>query len=168
VHLPAPRGPISDRVIAALRQDPAAARRLDPDLSAVLPVADPLRDEDFQLALWVLYELHYRGFEGVDERWEWHPDTLGGRAELEAVLERGLRGATRELLSVVADEDADVVDQMRRLIDAADGPDVPRFVQREATREQFLELMRAAGLATPRQHLLTGGIAALYRGEVVR
>ncbi|MCA8952129.1 MAG: ubiquinone/menaquinone biosynthesis methyltransferase [Planctomycetes bacterium] len=33
-------------------------------------------------------------------------------------------------------------------------------------REQFLALMSAAGLAAPKQVLLTGGIAALYRGEV--
>ncbi|MBX3461781.1 MAG: bifunctional demethylmenaquinone methyltransferase/2-methoxy-6-polyprenyl-1,4-benzoquinol methylase UbiE [Planctomycetes bacterium] len=33
-------------------------------------------------------------------------------------------------------------------------------------REQFLDLMRAAGLRTPTLRLLTGGIAALYRGEV--
>jgi demethylmenaquinone methyltransferase/2-methoxy-6-polyprenyl-1,4-benzoquinol methylase len=33
-------------------------------------------------------------------------------------------------------------------------------------REDFLELMRAAGLQAPRMRLLTGGIAALYRGEV--
>ena len=33
-------------------------------------------------------------------------------------------------------------------------------------REQFLDLMRAAGLNAPRQRLLTGGIAAIYRGEV--
>ncbi len=33
-------------------------------------------------------------------------------------------------------------------------------------REAFLQLMREAGLQTPRMQLLTGGIAALYRGEV--
>lgn len=35
-------------------------------------------------------------------------------------------------------------------------------------REQFLELMTKAGLLSPRMRLLTGGIAALYRGEVRR
>jgi demethylmenaquinone methyltransferase/2-methoxy-6-polyprenyl-1,4-benzoquinol methylase len=33
-------------------------------------------------------------------------------------------------------------------------------------RDDFLALMRAAGLRAPRMQLLTGGIAALYRGEV--
>jgi demethylmenaquinone methyltransferase/2-methoxy-6-polyprenyl-1,4-benzoquinol methylase len=34
-------------------------------------------------------------------------------------------------------------------------------------RQEFLELMRSAGLRQPRMRLLTGGIAAIYRGEVV-
>ena len=33
-------------------------------------------------------------------------------------------------------------------------------------RDAFLELMRTAGLQSPRMRILTGGIAALYRGEV--
>ena len=33
-------------------------------------------------------------------------------------------------------------------------------------RDEFLALMRAAGLASPRFGLLTGGVAAIYRGEV--
>lgn len=39
-------------------------------------------------------------------------------------------------------------------------------VQAFPERAAFLELMREAGLGTPRQRLLTGGIAAIYRGEV--
>jgi len=35
-------------------------------------------------------------------------------------------------------------------------------------RDDFLLLMREAGLQSPRMRLLTGGIAALYRGEVSR
>jgi demethylmenaquinone methyltransferase/2-methoxy-6-polyprenyl-1,4-benzoquinol methylase len=33
-------------------------------------------------------------------------------------------------------------------------------------RDEFLALMAAAGLTAPRMKTLTGGIAALYRGEV--
>lgn len=35
-------------------------------------------------------------------------------------------------------------------------------------RQEFLDLMAAAGLGSGRMRLLTGGIAALYRGEVTR
>ena len=141
MHLPASRGPLSNRVITALRAGVGARRGRDLDMRADLAVSDPLRDEDFQLALWVLYELHFRGFGDVDERCEWEPGLLRGRAQLEAVFEQALRDATEDLLATVPGDDVGVVDQIRWLIDAADGPDIPRFVQREATREQFLELM---------------------------
>jgi len=39
-------------------------------------------------------------------------------------------------------------------------------VQAFPEREHFLELMQEAGLRSPRQRLLSGGIAAIYRGEV--
>lgn len=45
---------------------------------------------------------------------------------------------------------------------------LPASVLAFPEREQFLELMRRAGLAEPRCCLLTLGIAALYRGEVRR
>jgi demethylmenaquinone methyltransferase / 2-methoxy-6-polyprenyl-1,4-benzoquinol methylase len=43
---------------------------------------------------------------------------------------------------------------------------LPESVMRFPEREGFLDLMRQAGLASPRAHILTGGIAAIYRGEV--
>jgi hypothetical protein len=52
---------------------------------------DALAGEDGALALYCLYELHYRGFAGVDERWEWEPSLLRLRAELEDDLEARLR-----------------------------------------------------------------------------
>ena len=51
---------------------------------------DPLSDEDLQLALYLCYELHYRGLDGVDERWEWEPSLLALRARLEARFEDAL------------------------------------------------------------------------------
>ncbi len=38
---------------------------------------------DLQLALYMCYELHYRGFAGVDPSWEWNPGLLHLRAQLE-------------------------------------------------------------------------------------
>jgi hypothetical protein len=50
-----------------------------------LPTAgdDPVTGEDSALALHVLYELHYRRFAGVDDRWEWEPSLLAARRRLE-------------------------------------------------------------------------------------
>ena len=49
--------------------------------------ADPLDDDDFQLALYCCYELHYRGLPGVPEGWEWEPSLLRWRGALERRLE---------------------------------------------------------------------------------
>ncbi len=138
--LPDPRGPISERIVTALRESAPGSHDVHLEVVANLPSRDSLRDDDLQLALWVLYELHYRGFDDVDDACEWDPEMLRARAVLEDVFEADLRATTDGLLHQV-DPDGDVVDEIRRLIDEVTGPDVSRFVQREASREQFLELM---------------------------
>src|SRR5215208_2765970 len=85
-ELPAPRGELSAWLIERLREP---ALLLD-DPPLVEP-ADPLIDDDFQLSLYVLYELHYRGFRGVDQDWEWEPGLLRVRAGLERTFEAAVR-----------------------------------------------------------------------------
>ena len=85
--LPAARGEVSAGVIDALRRAP---RR-----PAVMPVravrrASPYGD-DLQLALYLCYELHYRGIAGVSDRWEWDPALLELRGEMEARFLGALR-----------------------------------------------------------------------------
>ncbi|HET7490202.1 MAG TPA: iron-containing redox enzyme family protein [Acidimicrobiales bacterium] len=79
-RLPLPRGPRSERLVAVLRRRPHDPGRL-PDGD------DALDGEDTPLAIHVLYELHYRGFDGVDERWEWEPGLLRERRRLEEEFE---------------------------------------------------------------------------------
>jgi hypothetical protein len=84
-QLPLPRGPISDWLITALSLPPT---RLDiPPVST----ADAIVDEDLQLALYCCYELHYQGFSGVADNWEWEPSLLEFRRQLEAAFEKHLR-----------------------------------------------------------------------------
>ncbi|GAA0282232.1 iron-containing redox enzyme family protein [Cryptosporangium japonicum] len=92
-------------------------------------------DEDLQLALWVLYELHYRGFDGVDPDWEWDPQLLALRARLEAHFVDGLRAA------VPAPPDAPVARALSTLANADTGPSMSRFLQRKATLAQFREFV---------------------------
>ncbi|MGW6025285.1 iron-containing redox enzyme family protein [Streptomyces sp. NPDC055099] len=75
--LPAPRGELSDDVLAALQRNEPAC--LPPDRARH---ADPYGD-DLQLALYVLYELHYQGFKGVGDDREWDPGLLTLRHVLE-------------------------------------------------------------------------------------
>jgi Iron-containing redox enzyme len=46
---------------------------------------------DLQLALYMCYELHYRGFAGVDPTWEWNPGLLHLRAQMERTFLAGVR-----------------------------------------------------------------------------
>lgn len=79
------RGELSHAAIEALRS--GAPPVYTP--GAVLK-ADPW-GEDLQLALYVLYEPHYRGFEGVDDAREWDPDLLRLRRALEDRFLHALR-----------------------------------------------------------------------------
>jgi hypothetical protein len=81
---PEPRGPRSEHLLAHLRHRAH-------DLRAFPAAEDHALDgEDTPLTLHLLYELHYRGLQGVDERWEWQPSLLAARADLEAEVESAL------------------------------------------------------------------------------
>ncbi|MGW4746545.1 iron-containing redox enzyme family protein [Streptomyces sp. NPDC004290] len=79
------RGPLSAAVVRALRSGEAPPYGADASAEA-----DPW-GEDLQLALYLLYELHYRGFAGVDDAREWDPDLLRLRRALEARFLRAMR-----------------------------------------------------------------------------
>ncbi|ADH68870.1 MULTISPECIES: iron-containing redox enzyme family protein [Nocardiopsis] len=80
--LPAPRGPLSEAVMDALRGNRTGFPAVD---------GSPPYGEDLQLALYCCYELHYRGFGGVDADREWDPALLTLRAELEGAFLGALR-----------------------------------------------------------------------------
>ncbi|HVS98879.1 MAG TPA: iron-containing redox enzyme family protein [Solirubrobacterales bacterium] len=130
--LPDPVGPLTEGLFGALAEAPGSR---PPDAGAVAS-ADPLADLDLQLALYVAYELHYAGFEGVDEGWEWEPDLLAFRAALEAPFE----AAVAELVPAAsAAEAASVPEALQRIVAADDGPPLSRRLERHGTREQMLE-----------------------------
>jgi Iron-containing redox enzyme len=132
--LPTPRGATTDALLHELRRPPH-------HLPAIaLPAgADPLADEDLQLALYLCYELHYRGLPGVDERWEWSPSLLALRQALEERFETALRDAVGPLEEPPAPEEFDVA--LRTLEESDDAPSVSRHIEREATADQVLEFL---------------------------
>src|SRR4051794_30777819 len=84
MRLPKPRGPVSAALCADLSAGSTSSpRTLAAAEGLAATGADPLTDEDLQLSLAICYELHYRGFEDVDDGWEWQPDLLRLRAGLE-------------------------------------------------------------------------------------
>ena len=134
--LPEPAGPLTERLFALLRGEPGRVDAGVPDVESAS--AEPLADDDFQLALYSLYELHYRGFSGVSERWEWDPELLGLRAHLEAIFEEQLIACVPAQRAVPA-TDMDLA--LRAILDADDGTSLSRHLQTRASRAQFTEFV---------------------------
>ncbi|GAA3801864.1 iron-containing redox enzyme family protein [Nocardioides panacisoli] len=89
--LPKACGPLSEGVIRALTADPSDPPRSVPVHDDLGHPVDPLVDRDFQLALWMLYELHYRGFPGVPADLEWDPLLIAARQPMERAFEAAVR-----------------------------------------------------------------------------
>ncbi|GAA2595837.1 iron-containing redox enzyme family protein [Actinomadura fulvescens] len=128
--LPEPRGPLSEAVLAMLRRSPQSAGSGSPS-PATVAGADPL-GEDLQLALYVCYELHYRGFAGVAAGWEWEPSLLAVRAS----MEREFLGSLREHVPG-GDDVAGVIDEL--LVEPVDADGVSRHLRDSGERWQLRE-----------------------------
>ncbi|MER7838182.1 iron-containing redox enzyme family protein [Streptomyces sp. NPDC096040] len=97
--VPEPRGALSAAVTARLRgSDPGSM----PSPAGSSPYGD-----DLQLALYVLYELHYQGFEGVSEDLEWDSRLLALRGAIE----------DRFLSALRTDVPIDATDTARQALD---------------------------------------------------
>jgi hypothetical protein len=132
MRLPQDRGPISKHVIETL------AEHREAELTELGPRV--LDDPDAQLALWILYELHYRGFDDLRDR-EWDLGLIGLRRALEERFEQELRDAVAPALAALPTS-GDVEKLLPALIDADDGPPLAGFLQRDASREQVLDFLR--------------------------
>ncbi len=131
--IPEPRGPASALLIEQLQRPPHEL----PAPEVPRP-ANALGDDDLQLALYLCYELHYRGLDGVDAAWEWEPSLIGLRGTLEASFEQALLEALGPPAETPA---ADEMDLALRAVGDEDGPSVSRYIEREAPLEHVLEFL---------------------------
>jgi hypothetical protein len=95
-------------------------------------------EEDLHLTLFVCYELAYRGWDGVDDAWEWDPSVLS----LRAAAEREFEATLHELVgppAPVAPETVPTI--LREIADADDGPSLSGYLRARATYEQFREFV---------------------------
>ena len=125
-----PRGSWSRLALALMHAEPAEPVTLE-------PVEDPLGDDDLHLALYLCYELHYRGLTGVDDSREWDPRLLELRlametAFLDALPERSPDGA------IAAD---DVGEGIRGIAGSADTGPLAGYLERDADVEQMSEFL---------------------------
>ena len=125
---PKPRGALSAVLFEAMRTAPRS-------WEGVLDTR-PDQEDDARIALWALYELHYRGFDDVDDSLEWQPELLQVRRDLEQAFEARLRerydapGVT-----------APFADSFFDYVASHDGRSLASFVLRDADADQVRELL---------------------------
>src|SRR3954470_15528208 len=125
--LPQARGECSAVLLHHLREE---VHELPP--AAECDVTDPLVDDDLHLALYLAYELHYRGLPGVDARWEWEPSLLALRRQWEPAFEEELCAAIGA--PVAGDATAAEMDlALRAIVDGDDGPSLSMHLERHGT-----------------------------------
>lgn len=149
---PTPRGPLSAALLDVLAHrpgaDPQAPAALDGLITGQLPRSgDIIEDDDVQLALFCLYELHYGGLDGVDDGWEWNPRLVALRLRLEESFEHALRAAARladgtpELPAGKVPDSDGVADLLFGLAAQDGGPSLSRYVAKKATVDQLREFL---------------------------
>ena len=138
MRLPDPRGPLSESLCHDLATGTSlSAATVERAGRVAAAGSGALADEDLQLTLAVLYELHYRGFDEVSEDWEWDPDLLRVRAG----LERRHLAALRELVGPIEVTDESIDRQLTALVAADDGPSLSSFMAKQGSLEQWREYL---------------------------
>lgn len=130
--LPSAVGPLSSAVLDLLSCRPP--QRSFTPVPISIGDADPY-GLDLHLALYVCYELHYRGFAGVDPKWEWNPVLLAVRNQLEDAF---LDAVRRDVGDIGDDEGADA--EMDALcVEPVEGNGPSYFLRDQGTWEQMRE-----------------------------
>ena len=136
-HLPQPRGPITEELCDRLPHGVDEFSRMVPHPTDRVP------EEDLQLALHICYGLHYDGFGGVSEEWEWMPSLLVLRRQLERIfLERLLADPLMtQTLPGAPTESPEVQRRLRSLLDEEGGPSLSTYMSERGTEETLREFV---------------------------
>ncbi|WP_165802569.1 iron-containing redox enzyme family protein [Arthrobacter sp. Bz4] len=145
---PQPRGPVSSLLLDILTGPeqsssdvPAPAAALAGAVrDALAATSDFAFDEDLQLTLFCLFELHYSGIDGASGHWEWNPDLIAARRLLEHAYEAQLHSAVT-LPELPAPTSAGVAAGLFELTGADGGPSMSKYVAKQATEEQIREFL---------------------------
>ncbi|MFI7480984.1 iron-containing redox enzyme family protein [Kocuria sp. M1R5S2] len=144
---PRPRGPFGEDLLAVLGDAPCspgaesrACRLPAAARAAVSRSGDLLADEDVQLGLFALHALAHQGIQGVDDRWETHPELVRVRGILSDALEARLRAAVPA--DPVPGSPQAVADALFGIAADDDGPSLARHLSGRATAGQAREYLQ--------------------------
>jgi Iron-containing redox enzyme len=127
-----PRGEITKKLLEHLTSADVA---LGPP--SLQRISDPLADDDLQLALYLCYELHYRGLQGVPPEREWDPDLL----EFRAGLEQRMLDFLLEAIGPPDPPRGRVGDLVFELVATDEAPSLSRYIEERASLEEFREFL---------------------------
>jgi hypothetical protein len=127
--LPNARGPLSAHVLGALHSSPHAL--------PAPPLLERVDEDDFHLALYACYELHYRGFDGCDDDWEWEPTLLAFRRSLESRFEEELSHDVGRAPAQPAAVEA----ELWRLAGSDAKPSLSRYLAKKASLAEVREFV---------------------------
>src|ERR1017187_10874708 len=116
-------------VVSALRRQPGTL-----DATPPLSHLDVLSDDDFQLSLYLCYEMNYRGLANAE--WEWDPGLLNFRTKLERVFVERLRD---EIGHATAKFPAEVIAALDELIADCTSSTLTTYLSESGTIDQFRE-----------------------------
>jgi len=134
-------GPLGDLIrdlLAGSTGEIASSAAVEEARRLVEEVEDPLADHDLQLALYGCFELHYRGFPGVDPDWEWNPALLAVRGVLEEAF---LTALESEIGSPGSVDPLRVGDLLFQLEEDDEGLALSRKLELEADLARFREFV---------------------------
>lgn len=134
------RGALSRAVIAHLTGSGEGCGHAALAEEAVAASADIARDDDIQLALFVLYASAYGSLPQLDPDLEWDPALVTTRRILEAAFERELRAGVP--MPSLPEPTVDAVGRsLFALAEADTGPSLSRYFVKKATATQAQEML---------------------------
>ncbi|WP_114588290.1 iron-containing redox enzyme family protein [Microbacterium arborescens] len=137
------RGPVSAMLQRVLVAPATSGLPVDaPEIvgRALAETGDILRDDDLQLALFLMYALHYGSLPGLDASWEWEPSLIAARGRIERAFEAALRDSAEVVDPPEPDRDA-VARWLFDLTAPTAGPGMSRYVAKKASLEQLREFL---------------------------
>lgn len=144
------RGPLSDAAIRRL-----VGRRVSEDLTALAREAvrrstDVIRDDDVQLALFVLYASAYGSLPAMVADVEWDTDVIEARRVLEGAFEEALRVALTPP-SEPRPRAEDVAEALFDLTAPSPGPSLARWIAKKAEAHHVREMLIHRSVYTLRE-----------------
>ena len=144
------RGPLSAAVLKSLQGEGPGVDVASSAEQAVASTADVIRDDDVQLALFLLYAVVYGSIPELDARREWDLPLIAARLTLERAFEAAIRAVVPDW-PVPEPSAGAVASTLFKVTSADTGPSLSRFLAKKATREQALEFLVLRSIYTLRE-----------------